>query len=443
MNHISQGRVDLNSRPYGFDNLVHRTDQVFSLRTQVSINATDHRGVSVSHKLGDRCRVDSPQQRVRGVRMPQPISEYRFFDSQFSSQSIETQLNRIAVPRLAPRVEEDMLAATLSLHLQSGHQSLHSPAQINCSRTAFSSGSLMVFDTESLCRNLIPSQIINLNRPCSGLLPNEKQEFQFWRSSSLKFEVVVFEHGLNSISSSASFQVDHWILSKDLLINGPIENALYTSTGIGASGLAPTFFSVQPLGNVKYPELVYSKRTTRFRKRLQIPFLALVCTGLQIVRRPFQVKLTSGMNLQVRRLGSLSCSAHELEEFLFRKFLVAPTLDEFVLLATEGNHPPVGLSPVPRFPRDTCHTTTLRSISSEKQAHTEGLTERSLEASRLLQRSEGILIPCIIQCTAEIIKPQNRRKSLSALNIPDWIRTSNLRLRRPTLYPVELRGHDL
>ena len=24
--------------------------------------------------------------------------------------------------------------------------------------------------------------------------------------------------------------------------------------------------------------------------------------------------------------------------------------------------------------------------------------------------------------------------------IPDWIRTSNLRLRRPTLYPVELRG---
>src|SRR5262245_4718197 len=26
------------------------------------------------------------------------------------------------------------------------------------------------------------------------------------------------------------------------------------------------------------------------------------------------------------------------------------------------------------------------------------------------------------------------------LSIPDWIRTSNLRLRRPTLYPVELRG---
>src|SRR6266446_3391604 len=24
--------------------------------------------------------------------------------------------------------------------------------------------------------------------------------------------------------------------------------------------------------------------------------------------------------------------------------------------------------------------------------------------------------------------------------IPDWIRTSNLRLRRPTLYPIELRG---
>ena len=27
-----------------------------------------------------------------------------------------------------------------------------------------------------------------------------------------------------------------------------------------------------------------------------------------------------------------------------------------------------------------------------------------------------------------------------AVIIPDWIRTSNLRLRRPTLYPVELRG---
>ena len=27
-------------------------------------------------------------------------------------------------------------------------------------------------------------------------------------------------------------------------------------------------------------------------------------------------------------------------------------------------------------------------------------------------------------------------------SIPGWIRTSNLRLRMPTLYPVELRGHS-
>ncbi len=29
---------------------------------------------------------------------------------------------------------------------------------------------------------------------------------------------------------------------------------------------------------------------------------------------------------------------------------------------------------------------------------------------------------------------------LKRVNIPEWIRTTNLRLRRPTLYPVELRG---
>ncbi len=32
------------------------------------------------------------------------------------------------------------------------------------------------------------------------------------------------------------------------------------------------------------------------------------------------------------------------------------------------------------------------------------------------------------------------RKSPSWSSIPEWIRTTNLRLRRPTLYPVELRG---
>ena len=32
------------------------------------------------------------------------------------------------------------------------------------------------------------------------------------------------------------------------------------------------------------------------------------------------------------------------------------------------------------------------------------------------------------------------RHGCGGLNIPEWIRTTNLRLRRPTLYPVELRG---
>ena len=34
------------------------------------------------------------------------------------------------------------------------------------------------------------------------------------------------------------------------------------------------------------------------------------------------------------------------------------------------------------------------------------------------------------------------RSAQKRKNIPDWNRTSNLRLRRPTLYPIELREHD-
>ena len=67
-----------------------------------------------------------------------------------------------------------------------------------------------------------------------------------------------------------------------------------------------------------------------------------------------------------------------------------------------------------------------------------GLTERSLEASRpAVTRAGGIFIPCIIPCIRSDV---NRRKSLRRLSIPDWARTSSLRLRRPTLYPIELRG---
>ena len=46
-------------------------------------------------------------------------------------------------------------------------------------------------------------------------------------------------------------------------------------------------------------------------------------------------------------------------------------------------------------------------------------------------------IYCTIYC---IPLSASRRKSLSCLNIPDRSRTCNLRLRRPTLYPIELRG---
>ncbi len=36
--------------------------------------------------------------------------------------------------------------------------------------------------------------------------------------------------------------------------------------------------------------------------------------------------------------------------------------------------------------------------------------------------------------------PTSRR--FNAKNIPDWIRTSDLRFRKPSLYPTELRGRD-
>jgi hypothetical protein len=38
--------------------------------------------------------------------------------------------------------------------------------------------------------------------------------------------------------------------------------------------------------------------------------------------------------------------------------------------------------------------------------------------------------------------PPDLRPRMPSQSIPEWIRTTNLRLRRPTLYPVELRGRE-
>ncbi len=48
---------------------------------------------------------------------------------------------------------------------------------------------------------------------------------------------------------------------------------------------------------------------------------------------------------------------------------------------------------------------------------------------------------CLVTCCDRAIVNRLRKIFWSCDDgIPDWIRTSNLRLRRPTLYPVELRG---
>ena len=51
----------------------------------------------------------------------------------------------------------------------------------------------------------------------------------------------------------------------------------------------------------------------------------------------------------------------------------------------------------------------------------------------------GFGAPCGAQKKKALPKQGRSRKS----SIPERIRTSNLRLRRPTLYPVELRGQHL
>ena len=111
----------------------------------------------------------------------------------------------------------------------------------------------------------------------------------------------------------------------------------------------------------------------------------------------------------------------------------ALVLAQIVPLSTDGDEPaPTGF-PEPRF-WSSSHFTNPPATSWETSQRAERF---AVGLGWLLIR--GLFVLCFQErfCTRFcIILWANRRKS----SIPDKIRTCNLRLRRPTLYPVELRG---